>query len=135
MLEAFFLLSGRLGRLAYFGYSLVFGVVLVVIALVLILPTRNSPNGPMVLIVVGIILGLIALWGGIALSVKRLHDLDMSGWHYAWMVVLPGILNAIGNLGHMLAVSIVALVFSLAVWIYLQFWPGTDGMNRYGYRP
>ena len=74
MLEAFIFLSGRLGRLAYFGYSILFAIVLGLIAALLILPARNSPSGGTVLIVAVIIIGVIAFWGGIALSVKRLHD-------------------------------------------------------------
>jgi uncharacterized membrane protein YhaH (DUF805 family) len=135
MLEAFILLSGRLGRLAYFGYSIVFGIVLAIIAAILILPARNSPNGLTVVIVASVILFLIALWGGIALSVKRLHDLDLSGWHYAWMALVPGVFNGIGSGAHIIALNAIGAVLSLGIGLYLLFWPGTDGMNRYGYRP
>jgi len=135
MLEAFIFLSGRLGRLAYFGYSILFALVLGLIAAILILPTRNSPNGGTVLIVAVIIISVIAIWGGIALSVKRLHDLDMSGWHYVWMILAPGMLQGFGKVFEIPMLSIVGGLISLGVWIYLQFWPGTPGSNRFGYQP
>jgi uncharacterized membrane protein YhaH (DUF805 family) len=135
MLEAFILLSGRLGRLAYFGYSIVFGIVLAVIAALLILPSRNSPSGGTVIIVTVIIVGLVGLWGGIALSVKRLHDLDKSGWHYAWMVLVPGLINGIGRGAGIPAVAAIGGLLSLGIWVYLVFWPGTPGYNRFGEQP
>ena len=135
MLEAWFIWSGRIGRLAYFGYSILLGVILCVVGLVLLLPTRNSPNGETVTIVVVILLGAIALYAGFCLAVKRLHDLDLSGWHYAWMILVPSLFNGIGSAAHMLAFSIVGSVFSMGVGVYLLFWPGTDGTNNFGYKP
>jgi uncharacterized membrane protein YhaH (DUF805 family) len=135
MLEAWFILTGRIGRLAYFGYSILLVVILGVVALLLLMPTRNSPNGTTVAVVVLVVLGLVALYAGICLAVKRLHDLDLSGWHYAWMALVPGLFNGIGSATHQLAFSIVGGTLSLGVAVYLLFWPGTDGMNRFGYKP
>jgi len=135
MLEAFIFLSGRLGRLAYFGYSILFAIVLGLIAALLILPARNSPSGGTVLIVAVIIIGVIAFWGGIALSVKRLHDLDKSGWHYAWMVLVPAVFNGLSKAFETPVLGVVGGLISLGVWVYLQFWPGTPGSNRFGYQP
>jgi uncharacterized membrane protein YhaH (DUF805 family) len=61
--------------------------------------------------VVSSLFGLVTLVPGIAVSIRRLHDLDRTGW---W--VLLGLIPLIG-------------------WIILLIWyvtKGTDGPNRFG---
>ena len=64
--------------------------------------------------VVSSLFGLVTLVPGIAVSIRRLHDLDRTGW---W--VLLGLIPLIG-------------------WIILLIWyvtKGTDGPNRFGPDP
>jgi len=135
MFEAWFFWSGRLGRLAYLGYSFLLALILLGLAAILILPARNSPNLGTVLILAKVIVGAIGTWGGICLGVKRLHDLDHSGWHYAWMMLVPNAIAAVGSAVQSILIVLAGLVLSLGVAVYLVFWPGTDGQNRFGYRP
>src|SRR5882762_2582235 len=106
MLEAFLFLSGRLGRLAYFGYSILLWFVLALIALIMIWPAYHTPNQTTVVVLASVILGVIAIWCGLALTVKRLHDLDLSGWHYLWMGLLPGLINGAGRVMQSLPIAI-----------------------------
>jgi len=75
-------------------------------------------------------LALVMLWGlfvfipSMAVTVRRLHDRDMSGWWY----------------GGALIASFVPLVNVLALPVFLfvfvmMFLPGTPGPNRYGPDP
>lgn len=81
--------------------------------------------GGMGLSMVGIgIYGLYALatiMPNIAVTIRRLHDRDMSGWWYLGLVV-ASFIPIIGFLG-----SIAFLV--------LMFLPGTPGSNRFGADP
>ncbi|WP_114965748.1 DUF805 domain-containing protein [Alkalilacustris brevis] len=64
--------------------------------------------------ILGTLFGLAILLPGIAVSVRRLHDLGRSGWWYL-LVFIP----VIG-------------------WLVLLFWyvqPGTSGANEYGPDP
>jgi len=135
MIEAWFVWSGRMGRLAYLGYSLLLGLILVVLALILILPARNTTNADALALVVFVVTGAAGLWGSVCMGVKRLHDMDMSGLHYLWMGVLPGVLSGLGNGAHIMPLSFVGGLMSLGVLLFLLLWPGTDGMNRFGYGP
>jgi uncharacterized membrane protein YhaH (DUF805 family) len=64
--------------------------------------------------IVSSLFGLVTLLPGIAVSIRRLHDLDRTGW---W--ILLGLIPIIG-------------------WIILLIWyisKGTDGPNRFGPDP
>ena len=142
MLFALFSWSGRLGRLAYFGYSFLLVAVLVVLGLIFLLPLRNAADGTGVAIAIMVVLGLMGLFGGFCLAAKRLHDLDMSAWHYVWIIFVPAFFNGSGaamkQLGMTLPgllTSLLGSLISLLVGLYLLFWPGTDGTNRCGERP
>ena len=64
------------------------------------------------------IIGIVSIWPGLALIVKRLHDRDRSGWFAATMFI-----------------PCVGIVF--AIWILVEVWflRGTVGPNRFGDDP
>ena len=68
--------------------------------------------------VTAIIIGIIMWWPGLALSVKRLHDRNRSGWFLATMLI-----------------PLANIVF--AIWILIEVWflRGTVGPNRFGDDP
>ncbi|WP_395021464.1 DUF805 domain-containing protein [Dongia sp.] len=140
MLFALFSWGSRMGRLSYFGYSVLLGIVLVVLGLILLLPLRNATNAQGVTIAIVLILVAMAIWGGFCLAAKRLHDINLSAWHYAWMIVVPAICNGLGAAMQEtmkvpgLTLIIIGGVISLSVGLFLLLWPGTDGPNDYGER-
>ena len=111
-LKKYAVFSGRSRRAKYWYFVLFNIIVGVVLALVdgLIGTTTGVAN-------VGIlsgIYGLAILIPSIAVTVRRLHDIDRTGW---WIFI-----NLIPLIG-----SIVLLVFAVT--------PGTPGNNRYGPNP
>ena len=62
-----------------------------------------------------IVVNIIIIWTYIAISVKRLHDRDKSGW---WLLV--GIIPLLGQLWYFIVVMLL---------------PGTAGENRFGSNP
>jgi uncharacterized membrane protein YhaH (DUF805 family) len=72
-------------------------------------------------------MGLLAIWAlaiiipSIAVTVRRLHDRDMSGWWYLGVIV-----------GSM--IPFVGILVSLG-FLVLMFLPGTPGPNRFGPDP
>ena len=60
---------------------------------------------------VALLIMLVYLYLGIVITVRRLHDLDRSGW-WILLFLLP--------------------VINLFIWLYVLFFPGTRGSNQYG---
>ncbi|MFP1683897.1 DUF805 domain-containing protein [Alloalcanivorax sp. C16-1] len=111
-----FAFRGRLGRLRYFAYL---GLVMLVLYLLLTFAsvltagaTRSEPSA--VVGVVALLLMAVATFAACVYGIRRLNDLNRSGW-----LILLGF------------VPLVNLLLALI----LLFVPGTPGDNRYGPRP
>ncbi len=133
-IAGWFHFSGRMSRLEWWGrsmimYLLVILCVAVVAAAAAALDGGNrepAGDGLKAAIVIGSILGVAAvialIVSGISLDVRRLHDMDLSGW---WVLLLR-------------VCSIIPYV-GFAVWIGSVIWfgavPGTKGQNRFGPDP
>ncbi|MFV0321648.1 MAG: DUF805 domain-containing protein [Alphaproteobacteria bacterium] len=76
---------------------------------------QTSMNSSMIIFMVFVVVLLIILaWIGLCLSVKRLHDMNISGWLAAiWLFPY----------------------FGLFFHIFLVLFPGTKGKNEYGQAP
>ena len=128
--------SGRSRRMEYWMFTLLNVIVMSVLAIALLgaggVAGLFDPNGP-----ADPEAGVAALFGGfgllmliyflaifipsIAVTVRRLHDRDMSGWWYLGAIV-GGMIPYIGFL--------ISIGF-----IVLMFLPGTPGPNRFGPDP
>ncbi|MCO5222871.1 MAG: DUF805 domain-containing protein [Thermomicrobiales bacterium] len=93
--------DGRLGRRDWIIWIIGVYIVCGIIAWIL------GDRGQWVQLILGVLAGI----AGIFMGIKRLHDLDKSGWLY-----LLGI------------IPIVSFFFAL----YLIFFKGTEGDNQYG---
>ena len=70
-----------------------------------------------------------AVWAGIALGVKRLHDMDMSGAHLIWVYLDPVVAGALLD---PVRTHLLGMVMWLGVTLWLWCTPGTNGANRFG---
>ncbi len=135
--------SGRSRRMEFWMFQLLNALVAVVLAgpffvsfIGASLATPDDPaateaamaallEGGMSLSMIGVILyaiyALAAFLPSIAVTVRRLHDRDMSGWWYLGLS-LAGLIPFIGFLG------------SIALFV-LMVLPGTPGSNRFGPDP
>lgn len=114
---ALFQASGRLGRMRYFVYFTAVTVVVCgffsLLMLVLnIAATASFPGAVMVVSgLVGSIASLFIMVMGVLFGVRRLNDMNASGWLILLMLV-P--------------------VANLVMTVVLLFVPGSKGVNRYG---
>lgn len=107
--------QGRSGRKEYWMFLLFQAVVSIALNLVSMLGASMDSSLVAVLAsVAAFVFGLAMLIPGIAVSVRRMHDIDKSGWQLLWGLV-P------------IAGAIILLVFMVKA--------GTPGPNRFGQAP
>ena len=111
--EALFSFQGRMCRSDYWlkGFLVLLPIGILNNILAYGVATQGARTASM-------IIGIISIWPGLALIVKRLHDRDRSGWFAATMLI-----------------PLAGVVF--AIWITIEVWflRGTIGPNRFGDDP
>jgi uncharacterized membrane protein YhaH (DUF805 family) len=108
-----FTFAGRLGRLQFFGFSVIWALSGAVVALVSGIDFESSADPSLGGILFALVFFLVALVASLSYAVRRFHDFDKSGW---WVLLY--------------LVPVVNFVMGLI----LLFAPGTPGPNTYGVR-
>lgn len=75
------------------------------------------------------------IWIILAISVKRLHDMDTRGWWIIAFAAIPIALNAAGELSKIPALAGLGLLLSFGALLILGAMSGTEGDNRFGPDP
>ena len=165
------LFSGRLNRQNYIIGSTFFALVPLVFFLIVIFNILLSPdtlampyidsNNPSQIITphvsivalletpaneiwsaMGILCIIISLPYLFSLQIRRLHDLNLSGWLWIanllplisfYTTPIPGFYNPQPNIWF-IPLNVIALLSNLFA-LYVTFWSGTNGPNNYGEKP
>jgi uncharacterized membrane protein YhaH (DUF805 family) len=106
---ALFALDGRIGRVRYFAYCCAMSCLCLLAAGVIVLACA----GVAMMLLLGL-LYLMTVGASLILFVRRLHDLDRSGW-MSLLLLIP--------------------LVNVALSLYATFAPGTSGSNRFGQAP
>ena len=119
MFKAPFSFDGRIRRIEYFLSGIVGGIVFSIawalgIGTFILGAGMGSAGGSVFGLLIGLAALVASMWFSLAQGVKRLHDLDKSGWLILLMFV-----------------PIVNALFGL----YMLFADGTVGPNQYGEDP
>jgi uncharacterized membrane protein YhaH (DUF805 family) len=134
--------SGRAPRAEYWWYvlgTMIAYLVVMIVESIVGLDGTVGPYGPLSLI---LMLGLLV--PGLAVTVRRLHDTNRSGWWiliavipYFILGVLAGGAMASGSMGAMATAGLLGLVAMAGAIVLLVFMvlPGTKGDNRFGADP
>jgi uncharacterized membrane protein YhaH (DUF805 family) len=157
--QLLFSFKGRIRRMHWWVASLGAGFTASVLTALLEAAARSSgetiinpvthafePTG-----ILGLAISVIALanmWVAFALSVKRLHDRDRTGWWLLWqilvitvavilIVVAIAVPKEQGALWYALAGAAGLAAFAISVWLFIEigFLRGTQGPNRFGPDP
>ena len=147
MIEYLFSFKGRSGRLSYFMFFLFWIVLFILFGLMTFFLGMLSPA----LFGIGMAVLTIALMlSSLAITVRRLHDMDLSGWIYPIVVIVPYILmlawgilygymdyhlEGLSNdvlFDHPIEVTgLVIYLNGLIFHLMLMAWPGVDEGNRF----
>jgi len=128
--------NGRVRRTEFWYYVLAYVVISVVLAVIQSLVGTRLLTG---------LLSLALLLPSLGMAVRRLHDINRSGW---WiligvvplvvMMLLTIMAVMMGSLGGMFLSATLMPILSLAAAVLLIYWyaqPGTAGPNQYGADP
>jgi uncharacterized membrane protein YhaH (DUF805 family) len=137
--------EGRIGRTPYWIGTLSVLVVELALRRVLDVPFTPTPSDLLSLRALSFVIDLILLYPAAMVMVKRLHDIDQSGFLVGWLVV-PNIVlmftNLMGMTGDPDRMGVLETLFLLGAGvivltflIVLGFRRGTDGNNQYGPDP
>jgi uncharacterized membrane protein YhaH (DUF805 family) len=130
LLHRYFSFDGRLARLRFFARNFALGVgpgVLFIASLPLFATDTQLGFWAGVLVVIA---GFAVFAVGVAsLTVRRLHDLGLSGYHAIWAVAAQAGLVVLPYAPP--AKSLFALPLA-AAWLWVSFWPGSRTANRFG---
>lgn len=142
MFKHFFWISGRSSRVEFMFWGLICQLVTCAyLVLQLSMPLVSSPADYSSDVIVRMLFSLLMMpvslvcsWIYLTLAVRRLHDLNLSGW---WMLTLI-IFSMIAGIASLFMPSwfiYVPQIIGLGVLIYLTFTPGKPATNKYGEVP
>ncbi|HAC06144.1 MAG TPA: hypothetical protein DCF71_09835, partial [Gemmatimonadetes bacterium] len=81
-----FSFEGRANRAWYFWHILLDDLVMFTLATVFAVLMFVTGTPLFAVPLAGVVIG--GIWAGVAVTVKRLHDLDRPGWHW-WLLLIP----------------------------------------------
>ena len=102
--------QGRANRAWYFWHILLDDLVMFTAIAIFVVLTIVTGSPIFVLPAIGA--AIAGGWAGVAITVKRLHDLDRPGWHW-WLLLVPLVNIYIGAV----------LLFQRGTWGQNQFGP------------
>ena len=129
-INAVFSFEGRIGRVAFFCYSMIAGFSFYALVIFSI-ATAGNDRTPLVSAIssAAFIVALILLWPLIAVISKRLHDLNHSAWHGLWLIALW--VCAVGDLVPDPASLVITIAAGLTAMCLIAA-PGNPDSNIYG---
>lgn len=130
-----FSFQGRINRKPYWlaglAATVLMALILIFASSVMVAGGGGVGIGGLALLV--LVLSVPFIWVGLALGAKRLHDRNRSAWWLLIFYLLPGILDAAGQMW--VVFRLAGAVVSLWGLIELGFLRGTSGPNAYGPDP
>ncbi|MBS3652595.1 DUF805 domain-containing protein [Pseudaminobacter sp. 19-2017] len=134
--QILFSFNGRIARLRYLWWS-IFAVLMVFVIDAIgfwIHLSDEDGTGWVGLLIIGV-MSVIGFWMGLALTMKRLHDMGLAGVHAIWINGLglganPIVASAPPEYRPIL--SVIVLIFGIGVVCWLLFTPGQKHQNQYG---
>ena len=128
--QTLFGFKGRIRRLTYLGYVVLDDAVSLLL-IYLGVVVGKSGNAAAVLVLLAACCAWMT-WVTLALTIKRLHDVGMTGLHAIW-ILLPNATYFDRSLPLALVEVVAFLNFGLICWLVLA--RGQDGANRCGPPP
>ena len=143
-----FTTQGRLNRKPYNIFSFVLMMIPVVIITLMFLlqaylkahldfVNGTFANALVVSALIAVFIVILCFIGQVTLTIRRLHDLNLSGWFYLLFIIPDTLTAALYNESNfiMKIISIVLTLIPVIFFLLLMFKRGTVSENKYGADP
>ncbi|MDE8343577.1 MAG: DUF805 domain-containing protein [Acidocella sp.] len=132
--QVLFEFKGRVHRWPFLGLSILNTVIsgsLLVLGVLLMERGKHIQNLPLEIFGVFTVFFMfcIFMWVGLALQVKRLHDMNLSGYYVLGFIFISGLCSVM-NIA-LPGVEIVGTAINVLFGCILLFTPGTQGPNKF----
>ena len=145
ILKKIFTTKGRLNRLRYFKYHFSLFLMFAILEFVIFFSLGFfHPVNEILTVILGLIaisIGIFNIVAQIMLAIRRLHDLNYSGWYYLlWLIFIMiasttyKVADKTDNI-YFLICSLIFDLLCLAFSLCMLFKKGTVGTNKYGADP
>jgi uncharacterized membrane protein YhaH (DUF805 family) len=132
VLHVWFGFSGRLNRAKLWLVGLINCAIIVAGAIFAYLTDSNIAWAGFALVYLALAIS------GLAITIKRLHDRDKSGWWALLFLVAPSVISGIGAASGQIGGAVTGLVsFGISIWALVELGclRGTVGPNQFGPDP
>jgi uncharacterized membrane protein YhaH (DUF805 family) len=132
--------KGRFGRLSYLAWNMVIGLIVVIIVAMLgvvgAIIGITPPHGIGALTTIGLLLIIPLVYFVVVFQIRRLHDINRTGWWLTLPFIDNIIVSTISKFSHDANVNIllsgIVVIINIIFMFYLMIAKGTDGINNYG---
>ena len=132
MLKHLFWVSSRANRTEFLFWGIVFQGFCWIVALLAPQLTFPPTAGKLLGLLLLILLFVPVFWLGMTLSVRRLHDMNLSGWWLFGLIFLNILINLIVTFLFPAGLGYPSGVLEIILPIIFLSIPGTPGENRFG---
>lgn len=132
MLKHLFWVSSRANRTEFLFWGIVFQGFFWILALLVPQPTFPPTAGQLLGSILLILLSIPGFWLGMALAVRRLHDMNLSGLWLFGLIFLSILINLIVTFLFPVGLGYPSGVLGIILPIIFLSIPGTPGENRFG---
>jgi uncharacterized membrane protein YhaH (DUF805 family) len=124
--------NGRLGRMRFMAWNMAFILALSIFVVILLKPKGNMNlatfAAPLMIVTICFLFSVCA-------TVRRLHDMNLSGWWILFLFVLSGWASYRMQQSPSIRSMTVFLLAQFLIFMFLCIVPGNQGINDHGHPP
>lgn len=133
-MRKFFDFKGRLNRKQYLMMKIIFTILAILPVGIISSTIDHEYHSDFAFALSGLAMFAVAVifgWAYLSIICRRLHDIDMSGWHQTWLLI-PGTINLLILPSHNMAAALPFALADACVGLFLLLKRGSQGSNAYG---
>lgn len=137
-------LHGRLARMDYFKRFLALVIPLLIAIFITMFPSMLPSIDSIALTIIFwaliallVVFAIFAVIAGVMINIRRLHDINLSGWWILGIMALQFVIVLIASfiISSPVIVEGISSLVSIGAYLFYFLMPGTDGPNNYDIQP